>query len=105
MEISGLFFQRCMIVTNSNEIISGKPNGADVHEVSFKLYITRITITMGGIYCCTKSRILGGLRRLKNINGNTLVKKVTTAIIKIAINTRDNGIGVMMVTSCVVKSV
>ena len=58
MEISGLFFQRCMIVTNSNEIISGKPNGADVHEVSFKLYITRITITMGGIYCCTKSRIL-----------------------------------------------
>ena len=72
MEISGLFFQRCMIVTNSNEIISGKPNGADAHEVSFKLYITRITITMGGIYCCTKSRILGGFisqNRLKPCKG------------------------------------
>ena len=105
MEISGLFFQRCIIVTNSNEIISGKPNGADVHEVSFRLYITRITITIGGMYCWIKSKTFGGLRRLKNIKGNTLVKKVTTAIIKIAINTRDNGIGVMTVTSCVVKSV
>lgn len=105
MEISGLFFQRCMIVTNSNEIISGNPNGADVQEVSFILYITNITMTIGGMYCWIKSRIFGGLRRLKNKNGNTLVKKVTAAIIKMAINTRDNGIDVMTVTSCVIESI
>ena len=57
------------------------------------------------MYCWIKSRIFGGLRRLKNKNGNTLVKKVTAAIIKMAINTRDNGIDVMTVTSCVVKLV